>query len=212
MTPLGTAPQRWGQLPRDEDSSPEMGTAPQRCLCQPGWGSHGVGFAAPAVHLLGTAANIPHFGFIPKNGQEDLLDPVVPVCQGRAGCGAGTARAVLSKEPSQGRVRMRMKVRTQPKPSGKQDGFAEAAPPSAGKSKQRQQSRWPRENLRRKGEINVQGTQAGPARTSQRPVWALLGFSRARHSERALLGTSWAETGTHHLCARHNPISQCGKG
>lgn len=156
---LGLAPHSWSRVdaPSAQGESvvtpvTPLGTAPQRCSCQAGWGSHRIGFAAPAVHLLGTADNIPHFGFIPKNREEDLLDPGCPCARGGQGVGAGTARpgAVLSRELSQRRVRLRMKARTQLHASGKEDGFAEAASPSAGKSKQRQQSRWSRRKLERK--------------------------------------------------------------
>lgn len=47
--------------------------------------------------------------------------------------------------PAQERVKM--ELRTQRKALGKEGGFGEAASPSAGKSEQRQQSRWPRTKL-----------------------------------------------------------------
>lgn len=121
------------------DSSPEMFP----------WGSHGtlLHFLSISCEQL-SADNIPCFGFVPKNREEGLVEPVVPVCQGRAGCGCWPCQA-RGLCPAQGRVRVRMKVRTQGKALGK-DAFGEAASPSAGKSEQRQQSRWPRTKLERK--------------------------------------------------------------
>lgn len=110
--------------------------------------------------------------------------------------------------PARGRVRMRMKARTQLKALGKQDGFGEAAPPSAGKHKQRQQG----EKTRGKGEITRQRTQVrfgllGTSHIQSGLYWAP---SRACHNERGLVGTARpsAEFGTCHI----DVTPQCGNG
>lgn len=129
-----------------------QGTAPQRCSCRAGWGSHGTSLCCSCCpfpvssSLLTTSLALDLFREIERKICRTLW---CPCARGGLGVGAGTARpggrAVQGAQP---RVRVRMKVRTHLKAVGKEDGFGEAASPSAGKSKQRQQSsRWPRRTL-----------------------------------------------------------------